>query len=48
MSIPERLRVYDDELHERRRHFAAIRTPIDLDSERLKRLREQARETQDP
>jgi hypothetical protein len=41
-------RTYDDELHERRRHFAVVRDPIEFEPERLKRLVEKARQTTDP
>ena len=43
-----RLRTYDDELHERRRHLAVVREPIDFEAERLKRLLEKSRDTANP
>ena len=43
-----RLRTYDDELHERRRHLAVVREPIDFEAERLKRLVEKSRDTANP
>ena len=48
MGEPQRLRTYDDELHERRRHLAIVRVPIDFESERLKRLVEKSRDTRNP
>jgi hypothetical protein len=48
MADPQRIHTYDDELHERRRRLALVRTPIDLESERLRRLVEKARDTLDP
>jgi|KBSSwiStaDraftv2_1062776.scaffolds.fasta_scaffold921366_2 hypothetical protein len=48
MGEPQRLRTYDDELHERRRHLALVRRPIDFEAERLKRLIERSRDTRDP
>jgi hypothetical protein len=48
MGHPERVRTYDDELHERRRHLAVVREPIDFEAERLKRLVEKSRDTCDP
>jgi hypothetical protein len=43
-----RLRTYDDDLHERRRHLAVVREPIDFEAERLKRLIEKSKDTQNP
>ena len=37
---PERIYTHEDELHERRRRLAIIRPPIDLQSERLKRMKD--------
>lgn len=48
MGQPQRVHTYDDELHERRRHLAVVREPIDFEAERLKRLVERARDTRDP
>ena len=48
MAEVARLRTYDDELHERRRHLAVVREPIDFESERLKRLVEKSRDTANP
>lgn len=48
MGHPQRIHTYDDELHERRRHLAVIREPIDFEAERLKRLVDRARDTRDP
>jgi hypothetical protein len=48
MADPQRIHTYDDELHERRRRLALVRGPIDLESERLRRLVEKARDTLDP
>ena len=48
MGHPHRIRTYDDELHERRRHLAIVREPIDFEAERLKRLIEKSRDTVDP
>lgn len=48
MAEVVRLRTYDDELHERRRHLAVVREPIDFESERLKRLVEKSRDTANP
>ena len=45
---PERMYTYDDELHERRRRLAIIRPPIDFQSERLRRLKDRAKDTRDP
>jgi len=39
---------YDDELHERRRRLALVRTPGDTDGDQLKRLIERCRDTRDP
>ena len=43
-----RLRTYDDDLHERRRHLAVVREPIDFEAERLKRLVEKSKDTANP
>lgn len=48
MGQPQRIHTYDDDLHERRRHLAIIREPIDFEAERLKRLVDKARDTRDP
>lgn len=48
MGHPQRIHTYDDELHERRRHLAIVREPIDFEAERLKRLIDRARDTRDP
>ncbi|MGE0598376.1 MAG: hypothetical protein AB7N24_17795 [Dehalococcoidia bacterium] len=48
MGHPQRIRTYDDELHERRRHLAIVREPIDFEAERLKRLIEKSRDTVNP
>jgi len=53
MGGPKRVWTYDDELDRRRRQLAARdwrpqRLPIDLAEERLRRLRERARDTRDP
>ena len=48
MGHPQRIHTYDDELHERRRHLAIVREPIDFQAERLKRLVDRARDTRDP
>ena len=48
MAKPLRIRTYDDDLHERRRHLALVREPIDFEAERLKRLIEKSRDTIDP
>jgi hypothetical protein len=48
MGHPQRIHTYDDELHERRRHLATVREPIDFEAERLKRLIDRARDTRDP
>ncbi|MGB4863146.1 MAG: hypothetical protein WBO97_11855 [Tepidiformaceae bacterium] len=48
MAQPERIRTYDDDLHDRRRHLAIIREPLDFETERLKRLIEQSRDTTNP
>jgi len=48
MATSERLRTYDDALHERRRHLAVVREPIDFELERLKRLQERVKDTRDP
>jgi hypothetical protein len=44
---PERIYTYDDELQERRRRLAIIRPPIDLHSERLKRMKDRPKDTRD-
>jgi hypothetical protein len=48
MGQAERVHTYDDELHERRRRLAVVREPIDIESERLRRLVERSRDTRDP
>ena len=48
MGHAERIHAYDDELHERRRRLAIVRTPIDFEAERLKRLVEKSRDTANP
>lgn len=48
MGHPQRIHTYDDELHERRRHLAIVREPIDFEAERLKRLVDRTRDTRDP
>ncbi len=48
MDQSARARTYDDELHDMRRHLAAVREPLDFEAERLKRMRDEARETRDP
>ncbi len=48
MGEPARTQTYDDELHERRRHLAVVRTPIDFEAKRLERLIEKSRDTRDP
>ncbi|MBI5947147.1 MAG: hypothetical protein HY875_03305 [Chloroflexi bacterium] len=48
MNQAARTRNYDDELHERRRHLAVVREPVDFQAERLKRLQEEVRDTRDP
>ena len=48
MGQAQRVRTYDDELHERRRHLALVRAPIDFEAERLKRLVEKSRDTANP
>lgn len=48
MGEPARTHTYDDELHERRRHLAVVRTPIDYEAKRLERLIEKCRDTRDP
>jgi hypothetical protein len=47
MGEAQPLRTYDDELHERRRHLALVRPPIDFEAERLKRRIERSRATRD-
>jgi len=52
MGTPKKYWTYDDELH--RRRLALVRQsrgsvrPVDLAEERLRRLRERARDTRDP
>jgi hypothetical protein len=48
MGSPQRVRTYDDALHERRRRLAIVREPIDFEAERLKRLQDKAKDTRDP
>jgi hypothetical protein len=48
MGQAQRIHTYDDELHERRRRLAVVRPIVDFEEERLKRLREKARDTRDP
>lgn len=48
MGHPQRIHTYDDELHERRRHLAIVREPLDFEVERLKRLVEKCRDTVNP
>jgi len=48
MGQAQRIHTYDDELHERRRRLAIVRPIVDFEEERLKRLREKARDTRDP
>lgn len=48
MAEAERIHTYDDDLHERRRRLAIVRTPIDFEAERLRRLLEKTRNTLDP
>jgi hypothetical protein len=48
MGTPERVRTYDDALHERRRHLAVVREPIDFELERLRRLQDRVKDTRDP
>ncbi len=48
MAEPARTQTYDDELHERRRHLAIVRSPIDFEARRLERLIEKSRDTRDP
>ncbi len=48
MAEAQRVHTYDDDLHERRRHLAIIRPPVDFEAERLRRLREKSRDTIDP
>jgi len=48
MGHAQRIHTYDDDLHERRRHLAALREPIDFEAEQLKRLVDKARDTRDP
>jgi hypothetical protein len=44
----KRIQTYDDKLHERRRHLAIVREPIDFEVERLKRMVEKAKNTANP
>jgi hypothetical protein len=48
MGHAQRIHTYDDDLHERRRHLAIVREPIDFETERLRRLVDKARDTRDP
>jgi len=48
MAEAQRVHTYDDDLHERRRHLATVRPPVDFEAERLRRLREKSRDTVDP
>lgn len=48
MGTPQRIHTYDDELHERRRHLAVVREPLDFEAERLKRLIDRSRDTTNP
>lgn len=48
MGAPAQVHTYDDDLHERRRHLAVVREPIDFEAKRLERLIEKARDTRDP
>ncbi len=48
MGHPQRIQIYDDELHERRRKLAIVRPPIDFEAERLKRMLDRSRDTRDP
>lgn len=48
MGQAQRIHTYDDDLHERRRRLAIVRPIVDFEEERLKRLREKARDTRDP
>ncbi len=48
MGQAQRIHTYDDELHERRRRLAIVRPIVDFEEERLRRLREKARDTRDP
>lgn len=48
MDKAERIHTYDDDLHERRRHLAIVREPIDFEAERLRRLQEKSRDTVNP
>ena len=48
MGHPQRVHTYDDELHERRRHLAIVREPLDFEAERLKRLQERSKDTVNP
>lgn len=48
MGHPARVRTYDDEWHEKRKHLAVVREPIDFEAERLRRLVEKSRDTVDP
>jgi hypothetical protein len=48
MGQSERPHTYDDELHERRRLLALVRTPIDFEAERLRRLVEKSKDTRNP
>jgi hypothetical protein len=48
MGHPQRIHTYDDELHERRRHLAVVREPLDFEAERLRRLQEKSKDTVNP
>ncbi len=48
MGEPEPVHTYDDELHQRRRHLAVVRGPIDFEAKRLEKLVERCRDTRDP
>ena len=48
MGHPQRIHTYDDELHERRRHLAVVRAPLDFEAERLRRLQEKSKDTVNP
>jgi hypothetical protein len=44
---PERIYTHEDELRERRRRLAIIRPPIDLQGERLKRMKDRPKDKPD-
>jgi hypothetical protein len=48
MGQPERIRTYDDDLHERRRLLAVVREPLDFEAARLRNLQEKSRDTENP